>query len=151
MSEYRDRPGLPSREQEMLHYQWLADMGYVDAQRVVGHLMSQAGEQSAAKGVRYIRCVLSRSCFQWSCPSNEILSSRGCTRLQNLQKVQVTAPQFSSELKCTASMLGQAIAISPTEECTVFAPVLQFPSCTFFSKSPCHLSQMHQGRFAPIE
>ena len=58
LAEQNELPRLPSREQEVLHYQWFADMGYVDAQRVVGRLLSQAGEQSAEKGLRYVRCHL---------------------------------------------------------------------------------------------
>ena len=50
------RRGLaPSREQEMLHYQWFADMGYVDAQRAVGRLLSQGGAELAEKALRYFR------------------------------------------------------------------------------------------------
>ena len=55
LSEQGELPRLPSREQEVLHYQWFADMGYVDAQRVVGRLLSQAGESSSEKGLRYVR------------------------------------------------------------------------------------------------
>ena len=55
LSEQNELPKMPSREQEVLHYQWFADMGYVDAQRVVGRLLSQAGESSAEKGLRYVR------------------------------------------------------------------------------------------------
>lgn len=40
----------------MLHYQWFADMGYVDAQRVVGRLLSQGGDQFVEKGFHYVRC-----------------------------------------------------------------------------------------------
>lgn len=55
LSEHTERLGMPSWEQEMLHYQWFADMGYTDAQRIVGRLLSQAGDQSAEKGLRYVR------------------------------------------------------------------------------------------------
>lgn len=73
LSEQSELPRLPSREQEVLHYQWFADMGYVDAQRVVGRLLSQAGESSSEKGLRYVRsdpCKISStlrnccSCFK---------------------------------------------------------------------------------------
>ena len=49
------RGAAPSREQEMLHYQWFADMGYVDAQRAVGRLLSQGGAELAEKALRYFR------------------------------------------------------------------------------------------------
>ena len=55
LSERREQPQLFSREQEVMHYQWFADMGDVDAQMVVGRLLSQGGEQSAAKGLKYLR------------------------------------------------------------------------------------------------
>lgn len=46
----------PSREQEVLHFQWLADLGNVDAQRAVGQMFNQHGvTQDPAQALRYFR------------------------------------------------------------------------------------------------
>lgn len=47
--------GPPSREQELLHYQWFADMGYVDAQRTVGRLLAQGSPQQAQNAMHYFK------------------------------------------------------------------------------------------------
>ena len=56
LSKQAGRGPMPSREQELLHYQWFADMGYVDAQRAVGRLLSQGGVELADQALRYFRC-----------------------------------------------------------------------------------------------
>ena len=46
-------------EQDVLHYQWFADQGNVDAQRAVGHILSAAGAQRDPAGaLRYFQCAL---------------------------------------------------------------------------------------------
>ena len=44
-----------SREQERLHYQWFADMGYVDAQRAIGRLLSQGDVDEVQQALKYFR------------------------------------------------------------------------------------------------
>ena len=46
-----------TREQEMLHYQWFADMGNVDAQRAVGHMLTHGALQDPVRALRY---------FEWA-------------------------------------------------------------------------------------
>jgi hypothetical protein len=47
------RRGHPSREQEVLHFQWFADLGNPDAQRRVGQLLSQGGTHDPQQALRY--------------------------------------------------------------------------------------------------
>ncbi|KAK9842763.1 hypothetical protein WJX74_002011 [Apatococcus lobatus] len=44
-----------TREQEMMHYQWFADMGNVDAQRAVGHMLTHGNLQDPARALQYFR------------------------------------------------------------------------------------------------
>ena len=45
----------PSKEQEMLHYQWFADLGSVEAQRAVGHLFSHGSLRDPDQALRYFK------------------------------------------------------------------------------------------------
>lgn len=50
--------GRPSAEQDVLHYRWFADLGSVEAQRVVGQILSAAGAQRDPAGaLRYFQCA----------------------------------------------------------------------------------------------
>jgi hypothetical protein len=51
------RRGHPSREQEVLHFQWFADLGNPDAQRRVGQLLSQGGTHDPQQALRYFLYV----------------------------------------------------------------------------------------------
>lgn len=44
-----------SQEQEMLHYQWFADLGSVEAQRAVGHLFSHGPLRNPDQALRYFK------------------------------------------------------------------------------------------------
>ena len=55
LSAHGNRVSFPTREQELLHYQWFADMGYVDAQRAVGRLLANGGPEMATKALHYFR------------------------------------------------------------------------------------------------
>ena len=46
----------PSREQEVLHYQWFADLGSVEAQRAVGQIFSHGAMRNPEQAIRYFRC-----------------------------------------------------------------------------------------------
>lgn len=46
----------PSREQEVLHYQWFADLGSVEAQRAVGQIFSHGAMRNPEQALRYFRC-----------------------------------------------------------------------------------------------
>lgn len=45
----------PSREQEVLHYQWFADLGSVEAQRAVGQIFSHGAMRNPEQALRYFR------------------------------------------------------------------------------------------------
>ena len=45
----------PSREQEVLHYQWFADLGSVEAQRAVGQIFSHGTMRNPEQALRYFR------------------------------------------------------------------------------------------------
>ena len=46
-------------ENEVLHLQWFADMGNVDAQRMLGRLLAQgSGPQDLRRALRYFRCAV---------------------------------------------------------------------------------------------
>lgn len=47
----------PSREQEVLHYQWFADLGSVEAQRAVGQIFSHGAMRNPEQALRYFRCT----------------------------------------------------------------------------------------------
>lgn len=48
----------PSREQEVLHYQWFADLGSVEAQRAVGQIFSHGAMRNPEQAFRYFRSPL---------------------------------------------------------------------------------------------
>ena len=51
------RAGQPSREQQVLHFQWFADLGSAEAQRTLGQMLNQGGQQrDPAQALRYFRC-----------------------------------------------------------------------------------------------
>lgn len=52
----------PSREQEVLHYQWFADLGSVEAQRAVGQIFSHGAMRNPEQALRYFRCPLLLTC-----------------------------------------------------------------------------------------
>lgn len=52
----------PSREQEVLHYQWFADLGSVEAQRAVGQIFSHGAMRNPEQALRYFRCSQHRLC-----------------------------------------------------------------------------------------
>ncbi|KAK9818102.1 hypothetical protein WJX72_007209 [[Myrmecia] bisecta] len=45
----------PSREQEALHYQWFADLGNIDAQRMAGQIFSHGDMRDHEQALRYFR------------------------------------------------------------------------------------------------
>lgn len=45
----------PSTEQEVLHYQWFADFGNVDAARAVAHMLSHGAARDLDQAMRYLR------------------------------------------------------------------------------------------------
>lgn len=46
-----------STEQDVLHYQWFADLGNVDAQRAVGQILSAGGAgRDPQQALRYFQC-----------------------------------------------------------------------------------------------
>ena len=47
--------GGPSRDQEVLHYQWFADMGNLDAQRQLARMFSQGAQADLPRSLRYFR------------------------------------------------------------------------------------------------
>ena len=47
----------PSSEQEVLHYQWFADFGNVDAARAVAHMLSHGAGRDYERALRYMRQV----------------------------------------------------------------------------------------------
>lgn len=55
LSEWKERAAPHTREQEMLHYQWFADMGNMDAARVVGKMLSSGGSHNSDQALRYFR------------------------------------------------------------------------------------------------
>lgn len=63
LSGHGSRVSFPSREQELLHYQWFADMGYVDAQRAVGRLLAHGGPEMAIKALHYFRHFFAQLCL----------------------------------------------------------------------------------------
>jgi TPR repeat protein len=50
----------PSKEQDVLHYQWFADLGNVDAQRAVGHILSHGAVRDLDQALRYFRSLTYR-------------------------------------------------------------------------------------------
>lgn len=46
----------PSREQEVLHYQWFADMGNLDAQRQLARMFAHGEQADLPRSLRYFRC-----------------------------------------------------------------------------------------------
>ena len=43
---------------QVLHFQWFADMGNAEAQRTLGQMLNQGGQQrDPAQALRYFRCV----------------------------------------------------------------------------------------------
>lgn len=72
--------GGPSREQEVLHYQWFADMGNVDAQRMLGKILAQGSEpHDMRRALRYFRCAIA------------VMLTAGCEMAWRLTPLQ--APQ----------------------------------------------------------
>jgi hypothetical protein len=51
------RRAMPSRGQEVLHYQWFADLGNPEAQRRVGQLLSMGAEQNPQQALHYFQYV----------------------------------------------------------------------------------------------
>ena len=47
--------GRRSAEQEVLHYQWFADLGNTDAARAVGQMLSSGAIRDPAQALRYFR------------------------------------------------------------------------------------------------
>ena len=52
----------PSREQEVLHYQWFADLGSVEAQRAVGQIFSHGALRNPEQALRYFRSGMKPLC-----------------------------------------------------------------------------------------
>ena len=48
----------PSREQEVLHYQWFADMGNLDAQRQLARMFAHGEQADLPRSLRYFRYAL---------------------------------------------------------------------------------------------
>ena len=46
-----------SKEQEVLHYQWFADLGNTDAARAVGQMLSHGAQRDPEQALRYFRCM----------------------------------------------------------------------------------------------
>jgi TPR repeat protein len=52
------RAGQPSREQQVLHFQWFADLGSAEAQRTLGQMLNAGGQQrDPGQALRYFRCA----------------------------------------------------------------------------------------------
>lgn len=47
--------GHPTHEQQVLHYQWIADMGSTEAQRTLGQLLTQSAHRDPEQAARYFR------------------------------------------------------------------------------------------------
>ena len=47
--------GGPSRDQEVLHYQWFADMGNLDAQRQLARMFASGEEADLQRSLHYYR------------------------------------------------------------------------------------------------
>ncbi len=45
-----------SREQEVLHYRWFADLGNSDAARALGQMLSHGALRDPEQALRYFRC-----------------------------------------------------------------------------------------------
>ena len=45
----------PSRDQEVLHYQWFADMGNLDAQRQLARMFAHGDQADLPRSLRYFR------------------------------------------------------------------------------------------------
>ena len=45
----------PNRDQEMLHYQWFADLGSVEAQRAVGQILTHGPQRNPEQALKYFR------------------------------------------------------------------------------------------------
>lgn len=59
----------PSSEQEVLHYQWFADFGNVDAARAVAHMLSHGAQRDHDQALRYLRQVGGgQACAFWPWP-----------------------------------------------------------------------------------
>jgi hypothetical protein len=50
--------GHPTHEQQMLHFQWFADMGSTEAQRALGQMLTQGAHRDPEQAARYFRSVL---------------------------------------------------------------------------------------------
>ena len=46
-----------SREQEVLHYRWFADLGNSDAARALGQMLSHGALRDPEQALRYFRCA----------------------------------------------------------------------------------------------
>ena len=51
--------GGPSRDQEVLHYQWFADQGNLDAQRQLARMFAQGSQADLPRSLRYFRSAVS--------------------------------------------------------------------------------------------
>jgi len=49
--------GHPTREQQVLHYQWFADLGSAEAQRALGQMLTQGVQRDPEQAFRYFRCA----------------------------------------------------------------------------------------------
>ncbi|CAL8462358.1 g1891 [Coccomyxa elongata] len=47
--------GHPTREQQVLHYQWFADLGSAEAQRALGQMLTQGLQRDPEQAFRYFR------------------------------------------------------------------------------------------------
>ncbi|EIE24098.1 HCP-like protein [Coccomyxa subellipsoidea C-169] len=47
--------GHPTREQQVLHYQWFADLGSAEAQRALGQMLTQGVQRDPEQAFRYFR------------------------------------------------------------------------------------------------
>ncbi len=60
----------PSREQEVLHYQWFADLGSVEAQRAVGQIFSHGALRNPEQALRYFRSLVTLVTLNFKARSN---------------------------------------------------------------------------------
>lgn len=47
--------GHPTREQQVLHYQWFADLGSAEAQRALGQMLTTGVQRDPEQAFRYFR------------------------------------------------------------------------------------------------
>ena len=52
-----------SREQEVLHYRWFADLGNSDAARALGQMLSHGALRDPEQALRYFRCAINLNPF----------------------------------------------------------------------------------------